>query len=276
MDEVGINKGVDLLKKLWTGLALISLAVLTACGGGDQEAGQNKDLLEGIKKRGEIRIGTEGTYKPFSFRDEKTDQLTGYDVEVAKEMAERMGVKAKFVESPWDSMLTSLNTGRFDTVANQVGIKEKRKEKYDFTEPYTVSYATMVVHKENDEIKELEDVKGKKAAQTPTSNYGKMAEEAGANIVAYEDMMTAMRDVAAKRADVSFNDRLAVAEMMKSVDLPLKTVGKPMEKSEMAFPVPKGNEDLVKAMNQALDEMRQDGTLTEISKKWFGEDVSNP
>ncbi|WP_439116299.1 transporter substrate-binding domain-containing protein [Paludifilum halophilum] len=264
------------MKKLWTGLALISLAVLTACGGGDQEAGQNKDLLEGIKKRGEIRIGTEGTYKPFSFRDEKTDQLTGYDVEVAKEMAERMGVKAKFVESPWDSMLTSLNTGRFDTVANQVGIKEKRKEKYDFTEPYTVSYATMVVHKENDEIKELEDVKGKKAAQTPTSNYGKMAEEAGANIVAYEDMMTAMRDVAAKRADVSFNDRLAVAEMMKSVDLPLKTVGKPMEKSEMAFPVPKGNEDLVKAMNQALDEMRQDGTLTEISKKWFGEDVSNP
>ncbi|MFC4078284.1 amino acid ABC transporter substrate-binding protein [Salinithrix halophila] len=258
---------------------IIPLLVLGACGGGggEQEGAKNTgNLLSDIKKRGEIRIGTEGTYRPFSFREKKNNKLTGYDIDVAREVARRMGVKAKFVETPWDSMLTGLSTGRFDMVANQVGIKKERKEKFDFSQPYSVSYAAIVVHKDNNDIKGIGDVKGKRAAQTPTSNYGEMAQKAGAEIVSYEDMMTAMQDVAAKRADLSMNDRLAVAEMLKTRDLPLKKVGKPMEKSESAFPVPKGNEDLVKEINKALDGMRKDGTLTKISKKWFGEDVSKP
>ncbi|MDR6224719.1 transporter substrate-binding domain-containing protein [Desmospora profundinema] len=264
---------------LMMSLMIIPLLVLSACGGGSDQQGESEDtdnLLAGIKKRGEIRIGTEGTYKPFTFRDEESNELTGYDVEVAEEVAKRMGVKATFVEGPWDAMLTSLSTGRFDIVANQVGINEERKKKFDFSTPYSVSYATIVVHKDNQEIKEIDDVKGKRAAQTPTSNYGKMAEEAEAEIVSYEDMMTAMRDVAAKRVDFSLNDRLAVAEMLQTTDLPLKTVGQPMDPSESAFPVPKGNEDLVEEINQALQEMQADGTLAEISERWFGEDISKP
>ncbi|SEN36202.1 transporter substrate-binding domain-containing protein [Lihuaxuella thermophila] len=235
---------------------------------------QQGDLLSTIKDRGTIRIGTEGTYKPFSFHDEKTNELTGFDVEVAKEVAKRMGVKAEFVEIPWDGMLTSLQTKKIDMVANQVGIKPERKEKFDFSSPYTVSYAQIVVHKDNQEIKGIEQVKGKRAGQTPTSNYGKMAKDAGATIVAYEDMMSAMKDVAAKRIDFSMNDRLAIAEMLKTTKLPLKTVGEPMEKSESAFPVPKGNPELVKEINKALESMKKDGTLAKISQKWFGQDVS--
>ncbi|MFD1426767.1 cystine transport system substrate-binding protein [Kroppenstedtia sanguinis] len=259
-------------------LSVIPLLVTGACssGGGQQNEDDTDHLLADIKKRGEIRIGTEGNYKPFSFREEKSNKLTGYDVDVAREVAKRMGVKAKFVETSWDSMLTGLSTGRFDLVANEVGIKEERKKKFDFSQPYSISYATIVVHQDNKEIRDIADVKGKRAAQTPTSNYGQMAQDAGAEIVSYEDMMTAMRDVAAKRADLSFNDRLAIAEMMKTVDLPLKTVGKPMEKSESAFPVPKGNKELLQEIDKALDEMRKDGTLTKISEKWFEEDVSRP
>ncbi|WP_124727152.1 transporter substrate-binding domain-containing protein [Staphylospora marina] len=248
-----------------------AVLVLSLVGCNVQKQG---DLLSDIKERGSIRIGTEGTYKPFSFHDEKTGELTGFDVEVAEEVAKRLGVKAEFVETPWDSMLTSLQTKKIDMVANQVGIKPERKEKFDFSKPYTVSYAQIVVKSDSTSISDIQDVKGKKAGQTPTSNFGEMARQAGAEIVAYEDMMSAMRDVAAGRIDFSINDRLAIAEMMKVSKLPLKTVGEPMDRSESAFPVPKGNAELIAEINKALDSMRQDGTLAKISMKWFGEDVT--
>jgi cystine transport system substrate-binding protein len=252
----------------WMALTLL-LSLMVGCS--VQKKG---DLLSGIKERGTIRIGTEGTYKPFSFHDEKTNELTGFDVEVAREVAKRIGVKAEFVEIPWDGMLTSLQTKKIDMVANQVGIKPERLKKFDFSKPYTVSYAQIVVKSDNQSIRGIKDVKGKKAGQTPTSNFGQMAQKAGAEIVAYEDMMSAMRDVAAGRIDFSINDRLAVAEMLKTSKLPLKTVGEPMDRAESAFPVPKGNPELIAEINKALDNMRKDGTLTKISMKWFGEDIT--
>ena len=251
---------------------LIGLMVLVQMTGCSVET--EGDLLSGIKERGSIRIGTEGTYKPFSFHDPKTNELTGFDVEVAQEVAKRLGVKAEFVEIPWDGLLTSLQTGKIDMVANQVGIKPDRKEKFDFSKPYTVSYAQLVVHQDNQTIRSVEDIKGKKAGQTPTSNYGKMAEEHGAQIIAYEDMMGAMQDVAAKRIDLSLNDKLAIAEMMKNNDLPLKVIDIQSDRAESAFTVQKGNAELVNAINQALDEMEKDGTLSKISQKWFGVDVT--
>jgi L-cystine transport system substrate-binding protein len=250
-------------------LGLMVVVQLTGCS-----VQTDGDLLSQIKERATIRIGTEGTYKPFSFHDPKTNQLTGFDVEVAQEVAKRLGVKAEFVEIPWDGLLTSLQTGKIDMVANQVGIKPERQEKFDFSKPYTISYAQLVVHQDNQTIRTIEDIKGKKAGQTPTSNYGKMAEEHGAQIVAYEDMMGAMQDVAAKRIDLSLNDKLAIAEMLKNNDLPLKVIDIQSDRAESAFPVQKGNADLVKAINKALDEMEKDGTLAKISKKWFGTDVT--
>ncbi|MDQ0417475.1 cystine transport system substrate-binding protein [Croceifilum oryzae] len=261
------------MKKWLLGIVMSFSMVVTGCGGqGEKTTGT--DLYDTIKKQGFITIGTEGTYKPFSYHDEKTNELTGYDVEVAKEVAKRLGVQAKFQEIPWDGMLTSLQTKKINLAANQVGIKPERKEKFDFSQAYTVSFAQIVVAQDNNSIKAIADVKGKKAGQTPTSNYGKMATDAGAEIKAYEDMMTAMRDVAAKRIDFSMNDRLAIAEMMKTNKLPLKTVGEPMERAESAFPIPKGNPKLLEAVNKAIDEMKKDGTLEKISKKYFGEDVS--
>lgn len=250
-------------------LGLVVIVVMSGCS--VQKEG---DLLSDIKKRGTIRIGTEGTYKPFSFHDQQTNQLTGFDVDIAREVADRMGVKAEFVEIPWDGMLTSLQTGKIDMVANQVGIKPERVKKFDFSKPYTVSFARLVVHKNNQEIRTLEDIKGKEAGQTPTSNFGQMAQSYGAKIVAYEDMMGAMHDIAAGRIDLSLNDRLAIAEMLKNSDLPLKVIDIQSDRSESAFPVPKGNPDLVQEINQALDEMRKDGTLAKISQKWFDEDVT--
>jgi L-cystine transport system substrate-binding protein len=253
---------------------ILSAALFGVLATGCSVQTQEKDLLSQIKERGTIRIGTEGTYKPFTFHDEKSGKLTGYDVEVAEEVSKRIGVKAEFVETPWEGMLTSLKTGKVDMVANQVGVKPDRLKVFDFSKPYTVSFSQIVVHQDNQDIKSIEDVKGKKAGQTPTSNYGQMARDAGANLIAYEDMMGAMKDVAAKRVDLSINDRLAVAEMLKSVNMPLKTIDVKADRSESAFPVPKWNKALVDEINKALDSMRQDGTLSKISQKWFGQDIT--
>lgn len=270
---VRLNQWVRNLSML--SFMFVFVLVLSACGGAaSKQSSEGNDLLDQIKKQGFITIGTEGTYKPFSYHDEKSNELVGYDVEVAKEIAKRLGVEAKFQEIPWDGMLTSLQTKKIDMVANQVGIKPERQKKFDFSDPYTISYAQIVVSQDNQTIKGINDVKGKKAGQTPTSNYGRMAQDAGAEIISYEDMMSAMRDVAAKRIDLSMNDRLAIAEMMKTSKLPVKTVGQPMERAESAIPIPKNNPKLLAAINQALADMKKDGTLAKISIKYFGEDVS--
>lgn len=261
------------MKRTFTYLLMLLIAMIaTACS--VQTPKTEGDLYDQVKKRGTLIVGTEGTYKPFSYHDEKTNELTGFDVEVAKEIGKRLGVKVEFKEIPWDGMLTSLQTRKIDMVANQVGIKPERKEKFDFSQPYTISYAQIVVHQDNQEIQTLADIKNKRAGQTPTSNYGQMAKQNGAVLVSYEDMMSAFRDVAAKRIDLSLNDRLAIAEALKTSNLPLKAVGEKIDRSESAFPIPKGNEKLLQEINKALESMKQDGTLSKISQKYFGEDVS--
>lgn len=236
--------------------------------------GTNNNTSSQVTKSGVLIVGTEGTYKPFSYHDPKTNDLTGFDVDVAREVGKRLGLKVQFKEIPWDGMLTSLASHKIDMVANQVGIKPERLKRFDFSTPYTVSYAQIVVNKDNTTIHSVKDVKGKKAGQTPTSNYGQMATNAGASIVSYDDMMSAMRDVAAGRIDFSMNDRLAIAEMLKDTHLPLKTVGEPIERSESALAFPKSSSQLVAKVNKALADMQKDGTLASISKKYFGMDVT--
>ncbi|MXQ55089.1 transporter substrate-binding domain-containing protein [Shimazuella alba] len=258
------------MKRLkWIAPILLVFALVAGCS-----VGTTNDTYTKVKESGVLLVGTEGTYKPFSYHDEKTNALTGYDVEVAREVGKRLGLRVEFKEIPWDGMLTSLSSKKIDMVANQVGIKPERQKKFDFSTPYTISYAQIVVKNDNTSIKTLQDVKGKKSGQTTTSNYGKMAQDAGATIVPYEDMMSAMRDVAAGRIEMSMNDRLAIAEMMKQTKLPLKTVGEPVEKSSSAFAFPKDSKKLVDEVNKALEDMKKDGTLAKISNKYFGIDAS--
>lgn len=253
----------------WFASVLFAFLLLAGCN-----VGTTNDTYTKVKESGVLLVGTEGTYKPFSYHDEKTNDLTGFDVEVAREVGKRLGLTVQFKEIPWDGMLTSLSSRKIDMVANQVGIKPERQKKFDFSTPYTISYAQIVVKNDNETIQSIKDVKGKKAGQTTTSNYGKMAQEAGATIVPYEDMMSAMRDVAAGRIDLSMNDRLAIAEMIKQTHLPLKTVGEQVEKSSSAFAFPKESEKLVNEVNNVLEDMKKDGTLAKISNKYFGLDAS--
>ncbi|MBG9566086.1 MULTISPECIES: amino acid ABC transporter substrate-binding protein [Brevibacillus] len=273
-------------KLLFSVLASTLLVALAGCGSSSSQAPQNnaapaaseekkeQNLLEKVKADGKILIGTEGTYAPFTFHDQ-SGKLTGYDVEVVTEVAKRIGVEPVFQETQWDAMFAGLDSKRFDVVANQVGIRPDRQEKYDFSNAYTVSTAVLVTHKDNTTVKGFEDIKGLKAAQTLTSNLTDIAKKNGAEIVGVEGFNQAIDLLTSKRVDITINDGLSLLDFLKQKpDTPIKIVAKDPNVAKNGFLFRKGSTELVDAFNKALDDMTKDGTLAKISEKWFGADVS--
>jgi L-cystine transport system substrate-binding protein len=273
--------------KKWVCAALISSLLLgiTGCGSSTtpaqpeqsgSSAGQAapQNLLEKVKSEGKLVIGTEGTYAPFTFHDQ-SGKLTGYDVDVITEVAKRLGVEPVFQETQWDAMFAGLDAKRFDVIANQVGIKKERKEKYDFSMPYAVSRAVLVTHKDNQTVKDFPDIKGLKAGQSMTSNYADMARELGAEIVAVDNFNNAIDLIATKRVDVVINDNLSVLDFLKQKpNTPIKIVKVKKEGVPCGFMFRKGSGELVQEIDKVLESMKKDGTLKKISEKWFGEDIS--
>ncbi|WP_020557959.1 amino acid ABC transporter substrate-binding protein [Thiofilum flexile] len=237
------------------------------------------DLYDQLKTNKVVRVGTEGTYAPFSFHDTKKDNLlTGFDVELAREVFKRLGIETvEFVEAPWDGLIAGVDAGRYDVVVNQVGITPERQEKYDFSQPYISAPMVLITHADNDSIKQLSDIKDKKAAQTLTSNFGKKAVALGAELVSVDGFAQAIDLLISKRADVTLNDRLSFFDFKKQKpDAPVKIVASDTEAADSGILVKKGNPALLAAINKALDEIKADGTYAKISEQFFGVDVSKP
>ena len=250
-------------------LVLLALAMvfLSACG----SSGSTQDP---IKSAGVLRVGTEGVYSPFSYHDPATGELVGYDVDVAKAVAEKLGVRVEFVETPWDSIFAALEAKRFDIVANQVTINPERQGKYDLSQPYTVGEGVIVTRANDNSIKTLADIKGKTAAENATSNWSQVAREAGANVESVEGFTQAITLLNQGRVDVVINDSIAVyAYLAETGDKSVKIAGTVGEKSEQGFAARKDSGYLPE-LNRALGELRADGTLAEISEKYLKTDAT--
>ena len=270
-------------KSVWKKYAAAALAVVSVVGfascGSSNGAGSDDSAtseLEQVKKNGEIVFGTEGTYAPFSYHD-TDDNLTGYDVEIATAVAEELGVKAKFVEANWDSLLAGVDAKKFDTVADQVTPNDERKQKYDFTDLYTYSQGVAVTKKGNDDIKSFEDLAGKTTANSLASTYMELAESYGATVQGIDtleetiQLLTAGRIDATLNANVSFYDYLNVHP-----DADFKLVAQTEDASHVAIPIVKSEDSsFLDALNSAIDELRADGTLKELGEKYFGQDISS-
>lgn len=253
---------------------LITTLGLAGCGTSSSKNNESKDLLSKIKSEGKIRIGTEGTYAPYTFHD-KTGKLTGFDVEIAEEVSKRLGVKPEFIETKWDGMFAGLDAKRFDMVVNQVGIKPDRQVKYDFSNPYIVSKAVLIVNSADTTIKKFSDLKGKKSAQSLTSNLAKIAKDNGAVLQAVDSFNQSIDLLTSKRVDATVNDSLSYLDLKKQKpDLAVKVVDEEGNAQPSAIMFNKGNKELVDATNKALTDMKSDGTYAKISEKWFGSDVS--
>lgn len=272
-----MKKNIILITAIITILALVFTGCSTQNQATTEQASAEakpQNLLEQIKADGKIRFGTEGTYAPFTFHD-KDGKLTGFDVEIAEEIAKRLGVKAEFIETKWDGMFAGLDAKRFDAVANEVTIKPDRLEKYDFSNPYIVSKSVLIVNEENSDIKSFEDLKGRKSGQSLTSNLADIAESYGAEIVQVDGFNQSIDLLVSKRIDATINDSLSFMDFKKQrPDVPIKVVDEMETTGQMGIMFNKGSKELVDAVNKALDEMKADGTYLKISEKWFGEDVS--
>lgn len=248
---------------------------LSACGssGDNATSTEGKDTLQQIKESGVLTVGTEGTYRPFSYNE--GSELTGYDVEVIKAVGEKMGVEVKFQQTQWDAIFAGLDAGRFDVIANQVAVNPEREAKYLFSEPYTVSTGVIVTKSDNTDITSFESLKGKKTAQSLTSNYYETAKAAGATVEPVEGWAQAVTLLKQGRVDATVNDKLTFLDAQKThPDDSIKIAAEATEKTDSAVAMRKDETALQGAINDALDQLRADGELAKISEKYFGEDVS--
>lgn len=234
------------------------------------------DLLKTIQKRGTIIVGLEGDWAPWSYVDEN-DELTGYDVEVAKAIADKLGVEIQIVPGEWDGLFAGMDAGRYDMVVNGVEVTEERADKYDFSTPYAYIRTALIVKGDNDSIKTFEDLKGKKTANSIASTYMNLAESYGATCYGVSTLDETLTMVLQGRVDATLNAIVSFTDYMaQHPDSNLKVVATTEEASNVAIPMRKGDEtaSLREAVNKAIDELREDGTLSELSTRFFGEDIS--
>jgi L-cystine transport system substrate-binding protein len=274
-------------KFLFGGLTALLGLTLAACGSGatassdsSATASSNTDTSwSAIKEAGVIKVATSGTLYPNSYHNKETNDLTGYEVEIIREAAKRLGVEVAFTEMGVDGMLTSVNSGAVDIAAIGIDRAGENADKYNYTIPYKYSFGAMVVRKSDDSgIKTLEDLKGKIAAGAATTTYMKVARHFGAEEKIYDNATNDMylSDVANGRTDVILNDYYAQKMATAALpDIPVKVHNIFYNPSETNYAIKKGNDELTDKINGALEEMRADGTLTALSKQFYGgEDVS--
>jgi cystine transport system substrate-binding protein len=246
--------------------AVISVACalsLLACGGSDEGSSD-----------GVLKVGTEGTYAPFTFHDPGDNALTGYDIDVVNAVAGKLGREVEYSEVTFDAIFAGLESQRFDVVANQISINPERQAKYAFSTPYTVSTGVVVTRADDTSVRTIADIAGKTSAQSTTSNWAQTATQAGAKIEAVEGLTQALALLKQRRVDVTINDNLAILDYLKtSGDTQIKIATETGDRTEQGFAFRKDS-PLAAQFDSALKELAADGTLRRISEKWFGEDVS--
>jgi L-cystine transport system substrate-binding protein len=234
------------------------------------------ELLAAAKARGSLKIAMEGTYPPFNFKDQKTGALAGYDVDVAKLVTARLGLKPEFVSTEWSAILAGLAAGRYDVIISQVGINPKREQVFDFSIPYTYSSPQLIVRKgDSARYASLADLKGKKVGVGQGSVFEQQAKAVSGIVVkSYPAAPENLQDLALGRVDAALNDSLMVAYLLKNSTLPIQAGARvgALERTGIAFQ--KGSPQFKAALDKVLLDAGADGSLKAISVKWFGSDVS--
>lgn len=259
-------------------LGAMSLALLSGCGGtkAPEVTDQGDDLLSRIQAKGEMVVAMEGTWAPWTYHDE-SDVLVGFDTEIARAIAEKLGVTATFVEGEWDGLLAGLDGGRYDLMVNGVSVTPDRAEKYAFSTPYAYNRMAVIVSGGNDSIQTMEDLKGKKTANTISSTYAEEAEKYGAEVTGVDDLAQTFELLFSGRIDATLNDEVVYYDYMAShPDADLKIACLSENPVEVAIPMRKGEECAAfrEKVDEALAELREEGTLRELSVKYFGMDIT--
>lgn len=225
-----------------------------------------------------LRVGMSGQYFPFTFVEQ--DELKGFEVDVMNALGKEMGRDIQYETANFSGLFGMLQSGRIDTVANQITITDERKKAYVFSDPYVYDGAQVVTKKGNTEVKGVEDLKGKTVAVNLGSNFEALLEE-----LPYADQITIKtyesnleRDTALGRVDAFVMDRVSASQIIKEKPLPLELAGPTFSQITNAYPFhdTEAGRTLRDEVNKALETLRDNGTLASISEKWFGTDITQP
>lgn len=282
----------------------IAMAVLAGCGSGstagasdvsaagEEESAEDTeaeadlaasaaDAAEGqlgeVQSAGKLVVGMEGDWAPWSYHDTDSNEVIGFDADTARAIGEKLGVEVEIVEAPWESLFAGLDDGRYDMVVNGVEITEERSEKYDFSEPYGYIHTALVVRADNDDIHSFEDLNGKKTVNSIGSTYMELAESYGASAAGVSTLNDTIQNVLDGRADATLNADVSIYDYRnQQPDAAIKIAAVTEDASQVAIPMRKGEESVSfrEAVDEAVRELKEDGTLAKLSEQYFGSDIT--
>ncbi|WP_328857059.1 ABC transporter substrate-binding protein/permease [Williamsia herbipolensis] len=225
---------------------------------------------------GVLTVGTEGTYAPFTYHENGTGPLTGFDVDIITDIAKKLGLRVKFVEANFDSLFPALEAGRFDLIANQISYSAERAAKYDLSDPYVQTASVIIARSDDTSIRSVDDLRGKTAAQSLTSNYAEIAKAAGAVIEPVDGFSTAIRLLDQGRVQATVNDELTAKNYLTSTgDTKVKIAATTPDVSRQVFAARK-NSGLMPAINTEISALRDEGTLDKTYAKYFDATAKSP
>ncbi len=283
-----MNKGTPSngkkMRKSWmlTAILLMVVLVVSACGSkttdnGSSNGAQASNELEQIKSAGTMKVGMMGTYRPYNFLNDNKE-MDGFDADIAREVAKRLGVEVEFVSQEFSGLTPSLQSKKIDAIISQMTITDERKQALDFSEGYITNQVKIIVKDDNSDITKLEDFKGKTigvglGTNDETYLRNEVLPKVGDfTIKTYDDVITSLKDLDAGRIDATINNLYALKPIIDSNGFKIKAVGEPIKSDQAGIAVRKNNPELVAALNEALQGMKDDGTYNTIFKKWFGEE----
>lgn len=253
---------------------LLAAGMVFGMAGCSSSTAETDTSLSDIQDAGVLKIGLEGDWQPFSYHDED-DNLVGYDVEVATAIAEKLGVEAEITEGAWDGLLAGLDTGVYDIVVNGVDVTEDRQETFDFSDAYAYDHIDLVVAADNTDITTFEDLEGRTSANSTGSTYAELGEQYGATVSNVQTLAETMELVLNGTVDATINADTSVQDYLNTTgETGLKVVAQSEDATTYAIPMKKGSTALQEAINEAIAELKEEGTLSELSIKYFGADLT--
>ncbi len=274
------------MKKGLLSLISLSMLLLVGCSSNSSASTESSasatseasaDLLSTIKEKGVITVATEGDWSPYTYHDESTNELVGFDVELAKMIADKLGVTVEYKETDWDSILAGVQSGVFDLAINGVTYTDERAEAFNFSEPYLYDQTVLIVLEDNDDIHSFEDLNGKVSTNSPGSSYAEMGEEYGATVNYINTFADTIQLLQRGDADATINSLSVfndyVNEKGDSAGIKIVDETDP-EKTVIAAEKSDSTTSLIEEINKILDELRNDGSLEELSNKYFGYDAT--
>ncbi|AGK95689.1 ABC transporter substrate-binding protein [Clostridium pasteurianum] len=253
---------------------IISATVFAGCGKSNTSSNSGGSTLSNIKSAGTIVIGVDDTYPPMEFRD-KNGKLVGFDVDVADAVAKKLGVKTKYVPTAWDGIFLALNSKKFDIIQSSVSITDDRKKNMIFSDPYIYGGSSIFVKADNTTIKTGDDLKGKiVGCQVGTTSQDVLSKMSGLKEVKkYNAMTDAFMDLANGRVEAVVSDPEVGDYYISSQKDKIKRLSSALNEEPIGVAFRKNDTELRDAYQKALNELKQDGTLSKISEKWFGNDI---